>query len=753
MAKLKQFKGAAGKMSSELQANNVMQVKPPSSSLFTLLKNQSDVDEVVFGHDIDMDDQMDKIEDAPQFEGTAGVHSSHEGHMQTAMWYGGIKGRKATDIEKYNGLNSSTDMTFQKPQVYGNGWKAAGAFSGGAGAPNSLEQDDGTYKHAQQKHNIAPPDEMMADFAAETNAKERNARPAPLPVLSKEHFHGSIKAVVFSGPDPEGNREVLGVPTLSEGASLLEKRDVDRRTAVAQGCRSQKYTTQSEFNAAAGLASDELYFANSADLVRRVKPVTRKAGYSSVTSVDEVVFHHDLEGGDKDGASLVKDAAFAGAAGASSDAIHSAQANSRHAPRDVPQMRDQMDNIVFGREMQESDSAIRAEMAFMEMAKGAGGQASAMIGKKGFDQRLEDYGVVDAPDMPLKITIDNEPRGDLMASQMHAQPREYPPGYKGAVGAPRDHLGRIESDSNYVVGSQADGGVSKGRARHDLDSGDIAGVITGTGERAKPLVGSDLAQGAAGKLSRKTNDEAVPLLLEDADTETEKKFAARNWSGKNVKATLDGKGYIEHDQKIREPRDKGKLADSRTKVDSVKELNLLKPDENPNDLNDPTLWMDAKSEYEMYLYNKNFGQVAPYGTDPLDSWYGKPNYTTTNERIQGNVEATLAHAYHKAATYVPPESTEPGQRKSAFKLAEIKAEYEGARKQVREGNGIAKEVPFGVDAIATDYTTSAQVGQAGALAAWGGEINTSSMASRIAHKRLQRSSPQNSADRGLMVPA
>ena len=130
MAKLKQFKGAAGKMSSELQANNVMQVKPPSSSLFTLLKNQSDVDEVVFGHDIDMDDQMDKIEDAPQFEGTAGVHSSHEGHMQTAMWYGGIKGRKATDIEKYNGLNSSTDMTFQKPQVYGNGWKAAGAFSG-----------------------------------------------------------------------------------------------------------------------------------------------------------------------------------------------------------------------------------------------------------------------------------------------------------------------------------------------------------------------------------------------------------------------------------------------------------------------------------------------------------------------------------------------------------------------------------------------------------------------------------------------
>ena len=745
MAKLKQFKGAAGKMSSEITSNNVMQLKEPSNSLFTQLKNASDVDEVVFGHDLDgSGDLEDSIDASPLFQGTAGIHSSEKAISETAMWYGGPKGKMNTQIEQ---VSSSTDMTFQKPLVMGNDWQHTGKFTGGAGAPHSMVQDDGTYKHAHKRFGIAPDEEMTDDFAAETNAKEQNTRAVSLPVLSREHTRGSINAVVFSGPDPKGNRDVLGVPRLAADASLLEKRDQSRRIASAQGCRSQAYTEETEFSNAAGLASDELYFANSSDMVRRVKPVTRKAAYSDMTSVDEVVFGHDLEGGDKDGASIVKDAHFAGAAGASSDYIHRTQANARHAPMDVPQLRDQMDNILFGREMQDSDSAIRAEIAFKKSQQGAGGQASTSIGQKGFDRRLEDFSIEDAEPMPTKMTIDNEPRGDLLGPRLKAEPRAYPPGYVGAVGAPRDTLGRIESNAMYVVGSQNENGRSRPRTRNDFDSGDILAVLTGDGNRRVPDVGSNLGGKSAGKLSRSTNDAAVPLLLDDADTDIERKFAARNWSGKNVKATLSGEGYIEHDEVVRDATRKGHLINPITSVDSVGKLNLLKPDENPTTDVDPTVWMDAKSDYEVYLYNKNFGQDAPYGTDARTTPYGaylhSQHYVTSSQGTENDMEIRLHDAYHKAAAYVSPEETEAGQRRAIFKLASVKSEFEGARTQVRNARGMAKTVPFGVDFGGVNYETSAQAGAHGALERWGGEVDTSSMASRIARRRLERNSPSS----------
>jgi hypothetical protein len=119
-----------------------------------------------------------------------------------------------------------------------------------------------------------PTDAMENDLAGDITG-ERNYAPAPLPVLSQEHGSGSVKAVVFSGQDPVGNRQALGVGELPTDASLLEKREQSRRAAVAHGCRSQAYTNESEFGGAAGLSSDELFFANTADMVRRVKPVTR----------------------------------------------------------------------------------------------------------------------------------------------------------------------------------------------------------------------------------------------------------------------------------------------------------------------------------------------------------------------------------------------------------------------------------------------------------------------------------------------
>ena len=54
--------------------------------------------------------------------------------------------------------------------------------------------------------------------------------------------------------------------------------------------------------------------------------MSRKSGYSGVTDVDMVVFGHDLEGGDKDGASMLKDCASAccgvgGSCGATEGAV------------------------------------------------------------------------------------------------------------------------------------------------------------------------------------------------------------------------------------------------------------------------------------------------------------------------------------------------------------------------------------------------------------------------------------------------
>jgi len=773
MATLPQFRGGAGKFSSEIQGSNVMQVKPPSTSLFTLLKNASDVDEVVFGHETsglskEEADVANKIEHSPLYEGTAGMHSSEKSIAESAFWYGGPKGKLTTQIEQ---LSSSTDQSFQRPQKTDMlAFKATAEFDGAAGAPPALMTADGTYRHAERRFGIKPPDAMMEDFAAATNAGERNANGMPLPVLSQEHFKGSIKSVVFSGPEPEGNREVLGVPVLGKNATLLERREQTRREAVASGCRSQMYANQSEFSNAAGLASDELYFANSADMVRRIKPVTRKAGYSSMTDVDMVVFGHDLEGGDKDGASLVKEGSFAGAAGMSSDDIHSTLSTLKMAPKDVPQMRDQMDNIVFGREMQDSEKDVRAEAMFLEMQRGAGGQASAQIGAKGFDSRLEFYSMADnGGDMPTNLLGNkNEPASDLLGPRLRGEAREYPIAYAGAVGAPRDKLGRMESNSRYVVGSQGGGSAATAdvrRPRNDLDSGDVAAVLTGEGSRASQLIADGRAvHSAAGKPSRQTNDESVPMLLEDKDTETEKKFAARNWSGTNVKATLSGEGYIVRDTipagyDMAKPP-KGALIDNRTMVDSVAALNLLQPEENVIDgvdddladgggLQGNTNWTDGKTDYELYQYMKNFGQGPPYGSDPLDSWYGRPDYTTNKERTEFGVQERLVSAYNKAANYVEPSVTEHGGRRKNFQAAEVRAEYEGAVKQQRQAHGIARQVPFGVDTRKVDYKTSSFEGLEQGLAAWGGpdKIDTTSMASRMARRRLeaqQRRSPINS---------
>ena len=235
MAKLPQFAGAAGVFSSEVSSSNVMQDAKIVPSKFTKLKNSSDVDMVVFGHDQDgsgggANQDMEDLEASPLFYGSAGVHTTDASLKEAAMWYGGPKGRRTTPLQH---TASSTDQSFQAMQP-GPGcpqaqFKAAGAFqnaAGNVGTPSALPANaDGTIAWASRKVN-RPTDIMQDDFAAKDLdfRTERGANANPLPILSQEHNHGSIKAVVFSGPDPKGNRAALGVGELRKDASLLEKR-------------------------------------------------------------------------------------------------------------------------------------------------------------------------------------------------------------------------------------------------------------------------------------------------------------------------------------------------------------------------------------------------------------------------------------------------------------------------------------------------------------------------------------------------
>jgi len=811
MSKLPQFRGAAGVCSSEVSSSNVMQDAKIVPSKFTKLKNSSDVDMVVFGHDQDgsgegPNQDMEDLEASPLFYGSAGVHTTDASLKNAAMWYGGPKGRRTTPLQH---TASSTDQSFQEmqegpgaPQAQFKGSHPFEGAAGNVGTPSALPANgDGTLAWASRKVN-RPTDTMQDDMASKDLdfRTERGAGANSLPILSQEHGQGSIKAVVFSGPDPKGNREKLGVGKLEKDASLLQKREQSRRAAVAHGCRSQAYQDETEFSGAAGLGSDEIFFANTADLVRRVKPVTRKAGYSSMTDVDQVVFGHDLEGGDKGGSEIEKMKEFYGAAGASSAEVHAYLSHSRSAPRDVPQMRDQMDNVVFGHEMQDTPQQAKQEELFIELTKGSAGQASVEIGSRGFDSRLE----ISSTGLGLPFgdgntawgtlgNRDNEPRGDLKgALPTDMRGPGYSPPYDGAIGAPRDLLARKECNANYAVNSE--GGRVKQRLRNDLDSNDARAVLEENyGEAGRMmhkatgfLAPESKLMGSAGKQSRMINDyNAGPFTWVDVDTEEERRLAEFNAGSQAVQEILNGAGYLERDT---DPTAKlvpdeyaavkGRKVDAKTAAyykkqkelvcgDSIAKLNILRPDLNFAALDadgdgvvekdeldaaggyQGEVWTDAKSEFEQLMAAKNFGADAdgdgftdkPFGTDPLDSWYGKPDYTTTRKDDVQKHQAATEAAFQRAKTYVPPERTAGGIRKTNFEPAWHVSEASGQVRQTKVHSGVHKTAPFGVDedTFVNKYETSSSAGPG----SW-----DQSMASRIARRRLTGRQPRSPQSTG-----
>jgi hypothetical protein len=147
-------------------------------------------------------------------------------------------------------------------------------------------------------------------------------------------------------------------------------------------------------------------------------------------------------------------------------------------------------------------------------------------------------------------------------------------------------------------------------------------------------------------------------------------------------------------------------------------------------------WIDADNEFEQFMHQKNFGQPKPFGTDPLDSWYGKPDYTTSKKADVQHHQKTMAAAVERHRTYVPPSATPGGIRKSAFEPAWHVSEADGKKRQYKVHPGIHKTAPFGVDEpdFPMKYETSTLAGPGN----W-----DQSMASRIARRRLTGRQPKS----------
>jgi len=158
------------------------------------------------------------------------------------------------------------------------------------------------------------------------------------------------------------------------------------------------------------------------------------------------------------------------------------------------------------------------------------------------------------------------------------------------------------------------------------------------------------------------------------------------------------------------------------------------------------VWMDAKTEIEKEMEAKNFGAPKPFGTDPLDAWYGKPDYTTSKKEVVDQHQKALSDAIQRHKTYVPPALTPGGIRKSAFEPAWHVSEADGKNRQHKVHQGIHKTAPFGVDEpdFHMKYETSSLAGPG----CW-----DQSMASRIARRRLTGRQPKSPTATGsAMVP-
>jgi len=719
LMKLPQFTGAAGVSSSEVDANKL---EPEVlESRFAALKNASSVDSVVFGRDVDGsageggECTSSIFKTDPLFEGAHGSTSAEYNrlcHMpQSAFAESDSRVRKRTATQQ---SASSTDQTFQRPQQTGD-WRADPTFSGASGAESGVHDRGITIP---RKQSMKPADCLEEDLAP-SEAFE-GARQLP-PVLASEHQHGSIDAALFSGPDPDHHREVIGIGQ-SDG-TLYGDRDNHRRRQLAHAVRSQQYVTEPDFANAAGLSSDKQYFANTADVVRRVKPLTKETPYSNITEVDSVVFGHDLEG--KDLGDLSKYEVFRGAAGAPKDVQYGAR-----ALRDVPQQIEQGDELIPHKLLTE-DARGKQDAAFQEMNAGRAGMPQATIETTSFPSRLDRMGWGRNGELPGVRA--NEPPGQLAGALLdpkrEVNANAYPANYMRAAGAPRSRLGHDACVSSYVAASE--GGQRKERERNDLDSTDIKSVLQWgefSGARSDKAVPGNSAQGAAGRAMRNLNDYHGGLIA-DVDTAEEVMQADRNWGSPDVTDALSGEGYVETPSNPPQKEHVDEFAWLREEAarDHIRQQDLLRPEYN---VGEPLQHEEGEEmalagglavhAMEGMLFNKG----KPYGTDPIDG-LGKVDYTSQSTKDIASTTAATRSLLKRTPQPQPAVTADVG--KVEFVPASQLAETVGFQRQQRFACSNSK-APFGIDDVDTSYVTSSQAG----AGSW-----DNSMASRIAHRRLQ----------------
>merc|ERR1719409_2351738 len=110
-----EFRGATGLCSVQTKdnkpASKVDQPEPPPATMFGRLRNSSDVDEVVFNHDMgDGGNAYEEWKSDPMWKNVSGVHSADINHDAF------VANRAMKKRSEYTGSVSSTDVTFAKPQ-------------------------------------------------------------------------------------------------------------------------------------------------------------------------------------------------------------------------------------------------------------------------------------------------------------------------------------------------------------------------------------------------------------------------------------------------------------------------------------------------------------------------------------------------------------------------------------------------------------------------------------------------------------
>lgn len=737
LAQLPQFKNGAGVTSAQQAINKIK--FHAADSKYGVLKNAGQVDEVVFGHDIDGSTgggaQL-AYERDEMFLGAYGLPTSAANRNSTmavsALPDGGRHVKKHTDLSLLSQL-SSQDFSFHSRPPAPFDPRDREAYKDAAGvpltyAPARVEKIGGT--------NLRPRGNMQHDLGGlDGTPAGRQQRSA----LADSHARGSVGSIIGASASQPSGHELLGVApagTVVAGSKTLEASEARRREQFSQAVRSQQYVCESEFRGAAGSPSDQVHFANTTDLVQRIKPLTKAVDGHGVSEFKQIVF---AEKGENRHYST--DHVFHGAAGKGMPAARRT-AEGRHGPGRVPQMLDTVDNLL-GHELQAAKEQQAQEQQYVRMMDGAAGQLSHELERRSLFARLEG-----APSEAAHR--ESEPKGELKGSILRAEMgRTHAPQlstYRGAIGASRKEVAEFEATAGGLIKpSRGEALPVRRSAAWSHDSADVWAALNPTVAPTPAREPHAAAPGTAGRLMRNLNDYQAQLI-EDQDTPDEMAMQRLMRSSTAVADAIAGSGYYERsnpmDAVVRNPESEEVIySRAFASRDNLAAQNILKWDANQGIRDESGRVGGIAVNREMR--DRLYGHWAPFGTirDELPGSLGATpaeflsQQAASDKKVAEATRAALADQHGPApvrqawAAYVEAG----GVQFQGYVKAPHKADVEAAQRQRAEGSSMFRMAPWGVDApdAASMYQTSSRAGEAHSP-------KDGSMASRIAARRMQR---------------